>query len=379
MSQRLLRSPHNGFEHYDQRPELPGQQPHARRVFRPRSEQRQHRDAAAENTDYRTDHRDRHGVAAGDIDLRLAYRGQIAGEIVPAGVSVAFANTTPGATDPTLTSALANLADTSYRFIVSPFSGSGQLTSLASYLSDTTGTWSPLTNNGGHVFTAYKGTFSAISTYGITNNNQHVSCLGLYDTPTSVSQMAGSFAGVCAASLRIDPSLPLKEIIMQGILAPPVQSRFTRTMRNTLLYAGIATSKSNPASQVILERAVTTYQLNGLGVPDDSYLQTETLYQLQAVIDLWKAAFSSKYARVKLVDNGTPIIPGSNMVNPNSIKSEVIAQYQVAANLGYVQGVAAFAQNVNVQKTSPYNVNIYAPIQLADQLFTIGVDLAFSK
>jgi phage tail sheath gpL-like len=153
----------------------------------------------------------------------------------------------------------------------------------------------------------------------------------------------------------------------------------TRTQRNTLLYDGITTTKSNSANQVILERCVTSYQTNAAGAPDNSYLQVEVLYTLQAVIDLWKGALTSKYSRVKLVDNLTTIIPGSNTVNPNAVKAEIIAQYQIAANLGLVQGVAAFAANVNVQKASPYQLSVYAPIQVADQLFVIAVDLSFTQ
>jgi phage tail sheath gpL-like len=319
------------------------------------------------------------GLAAGDIDLRMAYRGSIGGENMPLGVSVAFGSVISGATDPTLTTALANIAASSFRFIVMPYSSGGQVASMVAMLSDATGAWSPLNNYGGHAFSAYRGTFAGISTYGITNNFQHISVLGLYNSPTPVFQQAASFTAVVAASVRDDPALPLTAVTMQGILAPPTQSRFTRTMRNTLLYDGISTTKANSAGQVILERAITTYQTNALGVPDNSYLNVEVMFTLQALVDLLRAAFTTKYARVKLVDNGTTIVPGSNTVNPNSIASECIAQYQIAANQGLVQGVAAFAAAVNVQKVSPSQVNIYFPAQVADQLFEIAVDLAFTQ
>lgn len=319
------------------------------------------------------------GLVAGDVDLRLNFVGPIAGEVTPAGVAVAFANTTVGATDPTLTTALANLT-ASYAFICNPYSGSAQVGEVQEIQSDVNGTWSWLSNTGGGQFSAIKGTYSANQTYGATNNLQHLSVIAFTNTPTPVWAIAADYTAICANSLRVDPSLPLTQIIMTQVLCPPLSSQYTRLERNGLLYDGLATWTANSAGQVILERAVTTYQTNTAGAPDDSYLDVTSLYILEAIVTLWKVAFQSKYARCKIVNNATPILPGTSTVSPNTIQSEVIAQYQIAVNNGWAQDVGTFSQNVTVQQSTE-NVNtvlIYAPVQLSTALFMTAIDLAFT-
>jgi phage tail sheath gpL-like len=87
------------------------------------------------------------GISAGELDLRVNYLGALNGEVLPSGVTVVFATTTPGTVDPTLTTALANLTQ-SYRFICSPYTGAAQIASLQSLMNDVTGTWSWLYNTG---------------------------------------------------------------------------------------------------------------------------------------------------------------------------------------------------------------------------------------
>jgi phage tail sheath gpL-like len=317
------------------------------------------------------------GIAAADIDLRLNYLGAINGQTTPAGVSVAFATITAGTTDPNLTPALSALTG-QYAFIASPYSGASQFASLQAVVSDINGTWSWLSNTGGGIFSAYKNTYAGVQSYGTTVNLQHFAVLGISDTPTTVANIAASYTAVCANSLRVDPALPLTAIVMTGIQAPPVHSVYTRLMRNVLLYDGITTFTTNSAGQVILEIAATTYQKTPSGAADNSYFYVNTLYTLQAIIAAWKTAFQTKYARVKLVDDATPIRPGTNTVNPTAIRSEVIAQYQNAADAGLVQDVPQFIKTVATQQVSPNQVNVYAPVQIATGLYQLIFDLAFT-
>lgn len=60
------------------------------------------------------------GQAAGDVDLRLNYLGTPGGELTPAGLAVAFANPTPGATDPLLDAALAATGEKTFDYVVTP-------------------------------------------------------------------------------------------------------------------------------------------------------------------------------------------------------------------------------------------------------------------
>lgn len=318
------------------------------------------------------------GLAAADVDLRLNYLGAANGENTPAGLTVALAAMTGGATDPVLDTALASLGDSPFDFIVTPYTSSAQVTSVETLLSDATGRWSYLSELFGHAFSAFRGIYSALVTEGDTLNNQHVSVLGFADSPTPAWGVAANFAGVCAASLRADPALPLQYVSMQW-QAPPIQSRFDQSERNTLLYNGISTFRVDQSGTVILERAVTTYQTTASGAPDDSYLNVETMFTLMFVIRAFRNDLLTKFARKKLVSNGTRISFGQNFVTPNTVLNEVIAQYRLAASFGYVQNPDQFAQQAYATDAGNGQVSLYLPIQLAQQLRVIAMLVAFTS
>jgi len=104
------------------------------------------------------------GVAAGDITVVLNYRGNLANEATPAGVTVVIAVGVAGSGDPVLDEALANLGERAFDFIASPYSGTGSVASLSARLSDGTGTWGWLNQLFGGAFTAVRGTYAAMTT-----------------------------------------------------------------------------------------------------------------------------------------------------------------------------------------------------------------------
>ena len=212
------------------------------------------------------------GLAGNDIDIRVNYRGAAAGEVTPVGLTYTIVPMTAGATNPTLTTALANLQEMPFDFIVCPYTDATSLAALTALLNDQTGRWSWATQVYGHCFTALRGTFSALGTAGTALNDQHTSMMGFYDSPTPNWQWAAAFAGAAAVSLRADPGLPLQTLALAGVLAPPLQSRFNLSERNTLLFDGISTFTVAQDGTVAIENAITTYQRNGFGQPDNSYL-----------------------------------------------------------------------------------------------------------
>ena len=90
-------------------------------------------------------------------------------------------------------------------------------------------------------------------------------------------------------------------------------------------------------------RAVTTYQLNGFGQPDQSYLDVETLYTLMAVTRQLAAEITEKFARSKLAQDGTVYGPGQPIVTPKIIKAFLVAAYAGMELQGLVQDTAAFS------------------------------------
>ena len=304
------------------------------------------------------------GLAGNDIDIRFNYLGAVGGQVLPAGLTAAIVPMAGGATNPALTTALANLTDQPFDFIVNPYTDPASVAALTAFMADNNGRWSWQTQVFGHVFSAYRGAYGALAAYGVTLNDQHSSCLGFYDSPTPSWIVAADVAATAAVSLRTDPALPLQTLTLSTMLAPPIASRFPLGERNALLFDGLSTFTVTQNAQVAVENLITTYQRNAQGQADNSYLQVETMFTLMAVLRQLKSVVTSTFGRCKLVANGTRIPPGGNFVTPNSIRATLIAAYQ-AMEPSLVQDSADFAAGLVVQQSAnnPSRVDVlYDPI-----------------
>lgn len=310
------------------------------------------------------------GIAGNEIDLRLNYRGTSNGEVVPSGLQLTLTALTGGATNPALDTALASLGDEPFDFIVCPYTDTASLDALKSLLNDKTGRWSYASQVYGHVFAAQRGTLATLATAGNTRNNQHESIMGFYDSPSPAWIWAADVAGTAAVALRADPGRPLQTLALSTVLAPPSPSQFILGERNTLLWDGISTFMVGSDGTVAIENLITTYQKNSFGVADDSYLQVETLFLLMYVLRAQRALVTSKYSRVKLAANGTRFAPGSAIVTPIIIRSDLIAQYREMEYNGYVQDADGFAKALIVEQNSanPNRVDVLWPGTLINQL-----------
>lgn len=310
------------------------------------------------------------GIAGNEIDLRLNYRGTPSGEAVPAGLQLTLTALTGGATNPVLDAALASLGDEPFDFIVCPYTDTASLDALKALLNDKTGRWSYASQVYGHVFAAQRGTLATLATAGNARNNQHESVMGFYDSPSPAWIWAADVAGTAAVALRADPGRPLQTLALSTVLAPPSPSQFILGERNTLLWDGISTFMVGSDGTVAIENLITTYQKNSFGVADDSYLQVETLFLLMYVLRAQRALVTSKYSRVKLAANGTRFAPGSAVVTPIVIRSDLIAQYREMEYNGYVQDADGFAKALIVERNNanPNRVDVLWPGTLINQL-----------
>lgn len=310
------------------------------------------------------------GAGGNEIDLRLNYLGSASGQTTPVGLTVVLTPMTGGATNPTLNAALANLGDEPFDFIVCPYTDTASLDALKSLLNDQNGRWSYASQIYGHVFAAQRGTLSTLATAGNARNNQHETIMGFYDSPSPAWIWAADVAGTAAVSLRADPGRPLQTLALSTVLAPPSASQFILGERNTLLYDGISTFTVASDGTVALENVITTYQKNGFGAADDSYLQIESMFLLMYGLRDMRTLVTSKYARVKLADNGTRPPPGSAIVTPNIIRADLIARYRALCDDGFMQDADAFAKALIVERnrTNRNRVDILWPATLMDQL-----------
>lgn len=315
------------------------------------------------------------GQHGNGIDIRLNYLGRAGGETTPEGLSLTITAMAGGVGAPELDDALSNLGDTTYDFIVNPYTDTTSLNALKTLLSDTSGRWSYNQLLYGHSYTGVSGTYGELTAVGGARNNQHETLYGVYDSPTPHYIWSSAWTGAIAPALRNDPGRPTQTLTIYGVLPPPKESRFTWEERNNLLYSGISTFTVGDDDTVQVENTITTYQQNSYGAEDDSYLQIETLYLLMFVTRYLKTQITSKFPRMKLAANGTRFAAGQAIVTPNTIRAELIAQYTYLEYNGYVQDTSGFADGLIVEKdtSNPNRVNVLWDGVLINQLRILAV------
>jgi phage tail sheath gpL-like len=318
------------------------------------------------------------GLHGNQIDVRLNYYGAGGGEWTPKGPTITIVQPTGGTASPIIADGLANLSDQNFDFIITPYTDTPNLNALRVFLDDATGRWSWEQMLYGGAFSAYRGSFSQCVNFGLGRNDQHMSIMPYDGSPDPPWIWAAEMGARAAASLRVDPGLPL-QYIGTFLKGPPTESRWSIGERNTLLYSGLSSFRINDDGQVIVERMATTYQKNLSGTEDDSYLDVETMYGLMYVARDLARHLISKYARKKLVSDQTPIMPGANTVNALMIRASTVAEYRVLENTGHVQNAQNFARDVVVENAGRGLVKILAPVDLVNQLRQIAILLQFRK
>jgi phage tail sheath gpL-like len=284
------------------------------------------------------------------------------------GDSVVITGMADGASNPDLDDVWATIDDERFNYIIQPYADAANLTKIEDELADRFG---PLINQQGHGFTGLRGTQASCTTLGNTRNSPHNTIIGCYDSPTSPDEWAAALGAKAAKYLNNDPARPLHFIELKGILPPPVENRFTRAERDILLYDGIATYRIDSGGKVLIDRCITTYQSNALGITDPSYLDITTLATLGEIRDQWLTRMSNRFLqpRFKLADDGFPVQPGSYVATPSMVKQETIALFTLLRDEGLIENLNDFIENLVVERDAAdrNRVNVLLPPDLINQ------------
>ena len=318
------------------------------------------------------------GAAQNDIDLRVNYLAVRNGEVLPPGVGVTITPFAGGLLNPVLTTALANLGTNTFDFIAVPYTDSTTMAAITALLSDQSGRWSAIEALYGHAFYAYRGTIGTRNTFGAANNNQHETVLGYYDSPTPEWLEAADWAGAHAAVYRVNPAVGVVGQPL-GLLAPPIASQDTPAEMNLMLYDGISTFTVDAFGQSRIGRSITTYQANAAGQPDDSYLNTNLLFQAMAAARFLIGNVLSQYQNKILVDDGAVIAAGSPATTPSLVFQGVCGMYAYLATQFLVQNPATFAANGYAQKGQAGQILLFLPIDFSDQVIQVAALIAFQQ
>lgn len=316
------------------------------------------------------------GLLGNDIKTQLNYRGSAGGETTPAGLGVALVQLVGGTGVPDFSAAIAALGDNEFDFIIHPFTDSASLDVFKLLFNDNTGRWSYTKQIYGHAYTALRGAFSALVAAGVARNDQHHTIAGFEaSTPNPSWEYAAAYGARNAVFIKADPARPTQTGQLLGILPAAQNLRFIKNERESLLNNGIATSIVDSGGNVLIERAITTYQKNSFGQTDPSYLDSETMHQLATIIRRMRTRLTQKYPRHKVADDGTTFGSGQAIITPKVARAEFLAEYKAMELEGLVENYALFASNLVVERNAndPNRLDVLFPPDLVNQLRVIAV------
>lgn len=310
------------------------------------------------------------GDLGNDIRLTMNHLGRANGESTPAGLTVVLAAMAGGAGSPDVATALAALGDEEFEFITQPWTDAATLDGWKETMNDSAGRWSWAKQIYGHVYSAKRGTLGALVAAGKLRNDPHVTIHGFEPSvPQPCWEVAASYAARTAVFISADVARPTQTGELVGIDPADPSDRFMLTERQSLLQSGIATAVYSGGAYRI-ERAVTTYQKNPYGQPDDSYLDSEPLHQSAHVLRYLRSIITSKYGRHKLANDGTNLGDSGGIITPKVARGELIGAYRELERRGIVENTEVFKKHLVVERdpANPNRLNVLFPPDLVNQL-----------
>ena len=225
------------------------------------------------------------GENGNDISVMLNYFGSVGGEVTPLGLGLqlpASGFLTGGTGVPDFGTAIANLGEKVYDYVALPYTDSTTLLAWETeYGFSDAGRWGWQRQLYGHVFSAKRGTYSDLITFGQSRNAGTTSIMGIEaSAPPPVYEWAAAYAAKAQRALINDPARPLQTLSLEGIKSAPLHQRWDAVELQGLASNGIATQKTPVGTQPMISRETTTYQLNLYGNPDDAYELVTTLATL---------------------------------------------------------------------------------------------------
>ncbi|CAM2760789.1 phage tail protein [Komagataeibacter xylinus] len=319
------------------------------------------------------------GLCGNDILLGVNLLGTAGGQSLPTGIAVTLGQMAGGTQNPTtLATALAGLGDRVYDLFIHPYTDTASLTAFKNEFNNTDGRWAPMEQLYGHGITAYRGTYGEATAFGLTQNDPHTTIMPISDSPSSPMVWAAQIGAQVAASIRINPALPVTGVALT-VMPPTDAGRFTLPQRNSLLWDGMSTFTVDDSGTVNIERLLTTYQTNAEGVPDNSYLDIETLMTAMICLQDMRIFLASMFGGFILVADGTKIPAGAKATTAQLIGKACAARYRWQCTQFWAQNAATFAANLQAQNQGGGQVFLLMPYDFANQLWVIAGNCQFVK
>lgn len=317
----------------------------------------------------------RHGGTIGN-QIALGH-SQLPGERAPAGIVVTVTPMAAGAVDPSYTAAITTLGEDQYHTIVT---GVASVTPVGLLITELESRWGSARMIEGQLFAAWADTRANLSTLGDSYNSWTFTLLGLEQSPLLPLpwEVASQVGAESATQAQTDPARASTGIKLSGEYGARRGGRFTKSQQEQLLTDGVSTLEVGQDGSLAIQRLITTYQTNALGVPDKALRDLTAVRLLAALRYSLRARIGTKFARFKLADNGTQIPPGQPIATPDTVRSEIIALALDWVQLGWIENIKQFRDEIVVERdlNDPNRLNAMLPPDLINNLLVFAAQIA---
>lgn len=318
------------------------------------------------------------GTVGNLISLSVNALGEGAGEVLPAGVSVALSGAmlASGATDPTSSLWATGLGSDAYSLIGLQFDNSTVVGLLRTAL-DTR--WSALSAKDGVLVVSKVDSAADLITWGTGINDEHVSALGFPESVGWLSpafELTGAYVGLVARECVAteDPAASVQMSPLPGLWG--YGTNFSDTELDALANAGVATVVAE-SGVVYLQLESVSRRTTALGDPETRFQDIQVPLSMSYLRAFFKAKIQTAYPRHKLANDDTPIPGGAKVVTPAIVKAALIAWYRSISGV-IVEDVEAFAASVIVERnaTNPNRLDGYIEPNFINRMRVFALQIA---
>lgn len=304
-------------------------------------------------------------------------------EVEIPGITVAITPMAFGAGDIDMAATLAKLGSQPYDWICGPYNTISQLNAMRDFLADSgSGRSAPLVGLLGHYTTHYEGNLSALTAFGMTRNDRHVSYAGTYQWPQAPWCVSAALGGEIAFLKNLGRSLanaieisrPMQTRVLAGLRPPKdPNATFGLADRDSLLRNGISTFTATADGQMACDRIVTSYRVNPSGLSDRTWLDIEDIAIAAYAARYFRTKIQGTYPRCAFMEDNPANLQG--VVTPTDLEQISVHAATDLHRAGIIRQLDLFVANLRIfPDYANDRANFYLPITAAAQLRIFAVN-----
>ena len=285
------------------------------------------------------------GLSSDLLDVRKNYYASDV-NVIPSGQTMVIVSSVSGATDPSLTTALANMGNTFYTFVLTALNDA---TAAGALETAWTARIDPLVRKPFVGVMGYVDTRANFITALGSRNNPGSTYFPVEASPSHPGQIAAALVAVASSSAAADASRPWTDLVLQTIL-PGSGPDWTYPQAQAVEVAGGSTFQYVTGGKIKILDALTTYKTNAGGASDDSWRYPETITNTQyKLFSIDQMLSSSPFDRAKIIDDAD-VAAAEYAISPSTMKAYWHALFDNWGLLNHSKKIQAMKDSLIVEQ-----------------------------